>query len=77
MEILTLLGPESGALAFEIAALVYGYRLLVGRVDKLEGMVDAKLNNGIRSKLEDLQQSVARIEGRCQHCDANAKNLKP
>lgn len=77
MDLLAILGTEGAPIALQVAALIYAYRALVVRVDKLETTVDAKLNNGIRSKLEDLHTSVARIEGKCYHCPSNSKNKQP
>ena len=35
------------------------------RMDKLEAKFDAKLNNGLSSRITDLDERLSRMEGRC------------
>lgn len=64
MENLTSFGIEGGGIAAQIAFLFWVYKALSGRVDKLEAEISRKLNNGIRSEINEMKIEVARMSER-------------
>jgi len=61
MESITSFGIESGGIAAQIAFLFWVYKALTSRVDKLESEISRKLNNGIRSEINEMKIEVARM----------------
>ena len=57
-----------------ITAIIISYWHLNRRLNDVERVVSHKLDNGLRSDLQNLRVEVATIQGRCENCPSNTRN---
>jgi hypothetical protein len=57
-----------------ITAIVVSYWHLNRRLQDVEKEVSHKLDNGLRSDLQNLRVEVAGIQGKFENCPSNSKN---
>ena len=76
-EWLLQMGQNAGPV---VALIIYSFYSLSKKVDTVEANVKAKLENGIRTEINNLQKGVsdcrvaiANISGRCTNCPSNLK----